>query len=84
VEKATLVSPDLVSDVLTGLVDYYKLRYQQNVRLFPNPTATLGDIQVVDSLYGKNIVGITEKLVSDLTGGYLIDAEIVGLERTGS
>ena len=84
VEKATLVSPDLVPEVLAKLVDYYKLRYQQNVRLFPNPTATLGDIQVVNSLYGKDIVGITEKLVSDLTGGFLIEAEIVGLERAGN
>jgi hypothetical protein len=84
VEKATLVSPDLAALVLAKVVEYYKLRYQQNVRLFPNPAANLGDIQVVDSLYGKDIIGITEKLVSDLTGGFLIEAEIVGLERTGS
>jgi len=84
VEKATLVSPDIAAPVLAKIVEYHKLRYQQNVRLFPNPTATLGDIQLVDSLYGKDIIGITEKLVSNLTGGFLIEAEIVGLERTGS
>lgn len=84
IEKATLVSADIAPDVLAKVVEYYQLRYQQNVRLFPNPTATLGDIQLVDSLYGKDIIGITEKLVSDLTGGFLIEAEIVGLERTGS
>ena len=81
---ATLVSADMAPDVLAKMVEYYKLRYRQNIRLFPNPTATLGDLQVVDSLYGKDIVGITEKLISDLARGFLIEAEIVGLERTGS
>lgn len=81
IEGATLVSSDIAEDVLDKVVEYGQLRYVQNVRLLPNPDYTLADIQVVDSLYGKDIVGITEKLVSDLTGGFLIDAELVGVER---
>lgn len=81
VEGATLVSADIAEDVLDKVVEYGKLRYVQNITLLPNTTVTLGNIQVVDSLYGKDIVGITEKMVSDLTGGFLIDAEIVGVER---
>lgn len=81
IEGATLVSSDIAEDVLDKVVEYGKLRYVQNVRLLPNPDYTLGNIQVVDSLYGKDIVGITEKMISNLTGGFLIEAEIVGLER---
>jgi hypothetical protein len=81
IEDGTLISGNIAEDVLAKVVEYMKLRYVQNITLLPNPVVTLGDIQVVDSLYGKDIVGITEKLVSNLTGGFLIDAEIVGVER---
>jgi hypothetical protein len=43
----------------------------------------LGNVALVDSLYGKDVVGIIEKMSSDLTGGYLINTEIVGTEHSG-
>ena len=29
----------------------------------------------------KSVVGVVERINSDLTGGYLIDAEFIGVER---
>lgn len=87
----------LAPDVLAKLVEYANLRYQQNVTIFPYtyydtdvfknilaPHMGLepGNIGLVDSLYGKDIVGIVKKMVSNLSSGYLIDTEFVGVERS--
>ena len=68
-------------EVLARVVSYASLRYQQEITLFPCTDVGLGKIAVVDSLWGKDIVGIVEKMTSDLSGGYLIGTEIVGLEH---
>jgi hypothetical protein len=68
-------------EVLARVVAYVNLRYQQEITLFPCTDVGLGKIAVVDSLWGKDIVGIVEKMTSDLSGGYLIGTEIVGLEH---
>lgn len=68
-------------EVLARVVAYVNLRYQQEITLFPPTDVSLGKIAVVDSLWGKDIVGIVEKMTSDLSGGYLIGTEIVGLEH---
>ena len=67
---------------LARIAEYAKLRYQQNSKLFPRYDVKPGNLAVIDSLYGKDIVGVIERLVSNLSGGYLIDAELVGVERT--
>lgn len=82
IEDATLVGSDNAADVLDKVVEYYALRYLKEVKLFPDPTIGLGDLMVIDSIHNKQMAGVTEKLVSDLTGGYLIDATFVGMERT--
>lgn len=84
VDDATLVSADIAADVLAKTVEYFKLRYQQDVTLFPDATIKPGDIRMLSSLYGKFVAGITKKLESNLTGGYLIGAEFVGQERKAS
>ena len=68
-------------EVLARVVSYASLRYQQEITLFPCTDVGLGKIALVDSLWGKDIVGIVEKMTSDLSGGYLIGTEIVGLEH---
>lgn len=81
IDSATLVQAALAPSVLTKVVKYAQLRYQQNITLFPRLDIETGEVKIVDSLYGKEIVGVIERMVSNLTGGYLMDTEIVGLER---
>jgi len=81
IDQATLVQAALAPSVLAKVVEYARLRYQQNITLFPRLDIETGEVKIVDSLYGKDIVGVIERMVSNLTGGYLMDTEIVGLER---
>lgn len=83
IENATLVSAEIAPAVLERLVRYAKLRYRQNITLFPRTDIEPGNIELLDSLYGKDLNAVVKRMASDLTGGYLIDAELVGLERTG-
>ena len=80
VESAMLVGTDNVSLVLNKLVDYFKLRHRKSIRLFPY-SLVLGNVYLVDSLRNRRLVGVAEKMKSDLTGGYLIDAEFLGMEN---
>ena len=73
---------ETVADVLARVTAYASLRYQQQVKLFPRTDVDLGNIALVDSLYGKDVVGIVERMSSSLSGGYLIETEIVGAEHT--
>ena len=87
IDSATLVpsaktsTEETAAEVLARVVAYANLRYQQEITLFPCTDVGLGKIAVVDSLWGKDIVGIVEKMTSDLSGGYLIGTEIIGLEH---
>ena len=81
IDNATLIQAALAPSVLAKVVEYAKLRYQQNITLFPRLDTETGEVKIVDSLYDKDIVGVVERMVSKLTGGYLMDTEIVGLER---
>ncbi len=87
IDSATLVpsaktsTEETAVEVLARVVSYANMRYQQEITLFPRTDVGLGNIAVVDSLWGKDIVGIVEKMTSDLSGGYLIGTEIIGLEH---
>lgn len=87
IDSATLIpsvktsTEETAVEVLARVVSYANLRYQQEITLFPCTDVGLGNIAVVDSLWSKDIVGIVEKMISDLSGGYLIGTEIVGLEH---
>lgn len=74
--------PVLAPEVLVKVVEYTRLRYQQNITLFPRVDTKPGEVKIVDSLYGKDVVGVVERMTSNLTGGYLIETELVGTERT--
>ena len=87
IDSATLVpsvktsTEETAIEVLARVVSYANLRYQQEITLFPCIDVGLGKVAVIDSLVDKDIVGIVERMSSDLTGGYLIGTEIVGLEH---
>lgn len=81
VDQATLVSADIAPLVMEKLITFAKLRYRQDVTLFPREDVKPGNIELVDSLYDKDINGIVKRTVSDLTGGFLIDTELIGAER---
>lgn len=70
-----------VEEVLARVAEYARLRYQQKANLFPRTDLELGEIDIIESLYGKSVVGVVERINSDLTGGYLINAEFIGVER---
>lgn len=76
------VGEETVSEALARVAEYAALRYQQNITLFPRTDVEPGEIDLVDSLYGKQVVGVVERMVSKLSGGYLIDTEFIGTERT--
>jgi hypothetical protein len=90
IDNATLVpyiqtgSEEQVEIVLARLAEYASLRYQHNLTLFPRSDIMPGEIVMADSLYGKDVVGIVEKMVSNLSGGYLIETELIGVERTAT
>lgn len=87
IDSATLVpsaktsTEETAVEVLARVVSYANMRYQQEITLFPCMDVELGKVAVVDSLVDKDIVGIVERMSSDLTGGYLIGTKIVGLEH---
>ena len=90
IDSATLVpsiqtsTEETITNVLARVAAYAALRYQQKVTMFPRTDVDLGNIALVDSLYGKDVVGVVEKMSSNLSGGYLIETEIVGTEHTSA
>ena len=81
IDKAMLVTASMAQDVLDSLVEFARMRYQQSLTMFPTTELLPGQIELVDSLYGKDINAVVIRTVSNLSGGYLMDAELVGLEK---
>lgn len=81
IDKDTLIQADTSPAVLDRVVEYANLRYLHRVKLFPLLGIEPGEVKIVDSLYDKDQVEVIERISSDLTGGYLMDTELVGVER---
>lgn len=81
IENATMVSAEIAPAVLGRLIRYAKLRYRQTITLFPRLGMQPGNIELLDSLHGKDLNAIVKRMTSNLSGGYLMDAELVGVER---
>jgi hypothetical protein len=77
VTDATLVNRDNMTAVAQRVYDYYQQRYTQKVKLYKS-TAQVGYSAIVDTLYNRQMAGIVEKMAVDLTGGYVMQAEITG------
>jgi len=79
VENAMLVNSGNAQDVLNKIVEYYNLRHQTHVTVFPMSIA-LGNTYKVSSFRGKELSTIPERLEIDLAGGYLTKATFRGME----
>jgi len=79
VENAMLVNSENASDVLNKIVEYYNLRHQTRVKVFPK-SMDIGTLFKIDSFRDKQLLGIAERLEIDLTGGFLTTATFRGME----
>ena len=67
-----------ILDVTTQrLYDYYQQRYAQKTRLYASQIS-VGNSVLIDSLSGYRIIGVAEKVNINLSGGFIVDAQIVG------
>lgn len=79
IENAMLVNSENAADVLAKIVEYYGLRHQTQVKVFPMFVA-LGNTYKVSSFRDKELSTIPERLEIDLTGGFLTAATFRGME----
>lgn len=79
IENAMLVNSENATDVLAKIVEYYNLRHQTRVRVFPM-ILTLGGLYKIDSFRSKQLLGVGERFEIDLTGGFLTTATFRGME----
>jgi hypothetical protein len=78
IENATLVNASNVQEVTQRVYDYYQQRYVQKMKLFA-PSAQVGDVALIDTLYDRQIRGVIEKMTTDLANGFIVDAEATGV-----
>jgi len=78
VTDATLVNSTNGAVLTRRLYDYYQQRYVQKLKLFA-PTIKPGGSVILDSLYGRSLKGVVEKMSCDLSGGFLVQTEVVGI-----
>ena len=78
ITDATLVNSNNATEVTQRVYNYYQQRLLQKIRLYA-PVAAVGNVVVVDTLYSQKIRGIVEKMNIDLSGGFIADAEIIGI-----
>lgn len=78
INDAFLVRPANVDTIIQRVYDYYAQRYLQKTRLFAHPLAP-GDSIFVDVQSGRQMIGIVERMETDLAGGFVSDVEIIGV-----
>lgn len=78
INEATLVNTSNVQAVTQRVYDYYQQRYTQKLKLFA-PSAQVGGVALIDTLYDRQIRGVIEKMTTDLANGFLVDAEARGV-----
>ena len=79
IENAMLVNSANAADVLAKIVEYYALRHQTQVEVFPK-TLNIGTPYKIDTLREKQLIGVGERFEIDLTGGFLTKATFRGME----
>lgn len=79
IENAMLVNSENASDVLSKIVEYYNLRHQTRVRVFPM-IMPLGGLYKIDSFRSKQLLGVGERFEIDLAGGFITAATFRGME----
>ena len=79
VEDATLIDSGNVGAVAQRLYDYSQARFLQKTKLFAPPESP-GSVVVIDTLYGRKLHGVIERMDTDLTGGYTSKVELTGID----
>lgn len=82
IKEATLVNAANLAAVTQRVHDYYQQRYLQKVKLFA-PEAQVGNIVDIETMYEKTLRGLIEKMEVDLTGGFTVNTQIVGVDYVG-
>jgi hypothetical protein len=80
VKDAYLVNPNNLVQITQRLYDYYQQRYLQKVQLFA-PSVQPGDVVNIETMYGKTLRGVIEKMDTDLARGFIVNTEIIGVEH---
>jgi hypothetical protein len=79
IQDATLVSDSNAQLILDQLRDYYRQRYTKTIKLLPTQIKPT-DIAITNTYYDRRILGVISKMSTDLTGGCLASAELIGIE----
>lgn len=77
ITEGSLVNSTNGATIAQRVFDYYQKRHVQDVKLI-RPSSYVSTEVLVDTLYQKQISGIVEKMVIDLTGGFTAKTTIVG------
>lgn len=77
VEDATLVSPALAPGVAERTLNYYAKRYTQDFSMLAG-TEKLADMVILETFGKEKLRGMFESMNIDLTGGFRVDATVVG------
>lgn len=78
ITDATLVNSGNVQEITQRVYDYHQQRYLQKLRMYA-PLAEVGNAVLIDTLYDAQVQGIIEKMELDLTGGFIAQAEVLGV-----
>jgi len=83
VKDATLVSQDRALSVANRILAYYANRYEHTFKMVAGDEQ-LSNTLIVDSFGGKQIRGVLNQMKIDLSGGFVVDAKVVGTSIGGS
>lgn len=78
ITEATMVNSTNGDTIAQSIFDYYQQRYVQTCRLFSS-NARVGRIVNAETLHSNTLFGVVEKSTTNLTGGFISDATIVGV-----
>ena len=75
IESAYLVSKSNAKTIATKILEYYKETYKTSLEFLLNDEVLTQDLEV-DQSYNKLLVGHANKFDIDLTGGFIVKAEL--------
>lgn len=81
IDKATMVNRLNSQTVLDRIIEYAQARHEQSITALPEKDIQPGWTYVVDSLYQKKLVASAESTTTNLSGGYLKETRLVGVEQ---
>ncbi len=80
IDKATMVNRLNSQAVLDRIIEYAQTRHEQSITILPEKEAHPGWLYILDSLYDKRLIACAESITTNLSGGYLKETRLVGME----